>query len=195
MSVRFDPDEHRYWRDEKELMSVSKVLRSVWPFKPDFSAADPAVIENARDRGVVVDRLFCDYQAGNLSEIPPGTRTDAMELFWKLKKWWDGRHKIAQTQVILADDNIAGMCDILADEESIYDIKATHDIEPMYQLQLGAYADLHFATFGKAVKSIGIIHVTKRYREARLIKVDLGEALKDWLLIKDTYLMAKRRTS
>ncbi len=194
-SVRFCDECHRYWRGDKELLSVSKVLRSAWPFKPDFSKADPATIENARDRGIVVDRLFTSYLRGTLTEIEPGTRTDAVELFFKLKKWWDGRHSKAEAQVLLAGEDVAGTCDVLADGEVIYDIKATHDIEAMYQLQLGAYADLHFATFSKPVKSLGIIHVTKRYREPKLIKVDLGEALRDWMLLRDTYRMAQRRTA
>lgn len=193
--VRFCFDCHRYWRGDKQLVSVSKVLRTTWPFKPDFSQADPAVIENARDRGVAVDTLFTAYVRGNLSSIPAGTRTDATELFFRLKRWWDAK-KItdAQSQVILADDAIAGQCDLLADNW-IYDLKCTYNIEPMYQLQLGAYAQLHYAQTGQAVKGIGIIHVTKRYATPKLIKVDLAEALKDWMLIRDTYQMALRRTA
>lgn len=174
---------------------MSTVLRSTWPFKADYSKADPAVIENARDRGVEVDLLFTRYLRGELKEIPAGMRNDAIELFFRLKRWWEGRkHELTQAQVILADQSVAGTCDVI-DDGWIYDLKSTYDIEPMYQLQLGAYAQLYFATFQQAAKGIGIIHVTKRYAAPKLIKIDMPAALQDWSVLRDTYHMAVRRTT
>ncbi len=196
--VRFCDECHRYWRGDKELVSVSKVLRSTWPFKPNYDAAKPEVIENARDRGVVVDSLFTSYLRGQLQTIPRGTRADAVDLFFRLKRYWDGRkHGTVTAQVILADNAVAGQCDVIDDdgEAWIYDLKATHDIEPMYQLQLGAYASLYFETFKRPVKGIGIIHVTKRFAAPKLIKIDLHEALSDWVTLRSTYEMAVRRTA
>lgn len=193
--VRFCEECHRYWKGDKELKSVTKVLKTTWPFKPDFSRADPMVLENARDRGCVVDSLFTAYLRGHLKAIPRGTRTDAVELFFRLKRWWDERkHDSVQSQVILADDEIAGTCDVLADDW-IYDVKSTYDIEPMYELQLGAYAQLHFASFQKPVKGIGIIHVTNRYATPKLVKIDLHTALQDWATLRECYRMAQRRVS
>ncbi len=186
-------DCHRYWRSGKELLSVSKVLRSAWPFKADFSAAPPEVLENARERGAETDALFSAYVNGTLDAIPPGYRKDAIDLFLKAKTWWDEKGFTGKAQVILADDRTAGTCDIATSHDWIFDLKATSEIEPMYHLQLGAYADLHFATYKKAVKGIGIIHVTKRYATARIIKIDLIDALRDWQLLRDAYYMALRR--
>jgi hypothetical protein len=191
--VRLCDEHHSYWRGTKRLLSVSHVLRSTWPYKPDFSAAPPGVIENARERGSQVDVLFTRYLRGQLKAFPADTREDSMELFFRLKRWWDGRKWDAvQAQVILADDEIAGMCDVLADDW-VYDLKTTHDIEPMYHLQLGAYAQLHFATYQKPVKGIGIIHVTKRYATPKLIKLDMYECLQDWATLRECYSMAARR--
>lgn len=194
--VRFCQDCHRYWKGDKELLSVTKILKTTWPFKPDFSKADPAVLENARDRGSVVDSLFSQYVAGQLQRIPAGTRRDAVDLFFKLKTWWDKEYGEVhgQSQVILHDDDVAGMCDVLSPDERILDVKATYDIEAMYQLQLGAYAQLHFSRFQKPAKSIGILHVTKRFPEPKLVKIDMANAMQDWLLLRDTYFMAQRRT-
>lgn len=193
--IRFCEECHRYWRGDKQLLSVSKVLRSTWPFKPDYSAARPEVIENARDRGCVVDSLFTSYVKGRLQAIPRGTREDAVELFFRLKRWWDARNvESVQSQVILADDDVAGMCDLIADDW-IYDLKTTHDIEPMYQLQLGAYAQLHFATFQRPAKGLGIIHLTKRFSVPKLIKIDMVSALQDWAALRECYQMAVRRTN
>lgn len=191
--VRFCAECHKYHRGDKQLLSVSKVLRSTWPFKADYSAAKPEVIENARDRGCVVDSLFTSYVRGRLQSIPRGTREDAVELFFRLKRWTDERKwESVQSQVILADDDIAGTCDLIADDW-IYDLKTTHDIEPMYHLQLGLYAILFFSTFNRPVKGIGIIHVTKRFATPKLIKLDLMECVKDASTIRECYLMAARR--
>jgi hypothetical protein len=192
LSVRLCPTCHRYWKGDKELVGVTKLLKTTWPFKPDFSQALPEVLENARDRGIVVDTLFSAYVSGTLDTIPRGTRSDAIELFFKLKDWWDGRHKDARAQVILADDDIAGTCDLVADDW-IYDVKSTYNVEAMYQLQLGFYAVLHFATFGRPAKGIGIIHVTKRYPAPKLIKLDMPQCMQDALLLRDCYFMAHRR--
>lgn len=174
---------------------MSKVIRSTWPLKPDFSKADPAVIENARDRGIVVDTLFSAYVNGTLDCIPRGTRQDAVELFFKVRRWWDSRkHANAKAQVILADNDLAGTCDVWDDDE-VYDLKATHDIEPVYPLQLAAYAELHFATFQRPVKKLGIIHVTKRYAEPKIIRVDLASTLQDWQTMRQMWSMVQRRTA
>lgn len=192
LAVRFCNTCHRYWKGDKELVSVTRVVKTAWPFKPDFSQAQPEVLENARDRGVVVDALFSAYVNGQLETIPRGTRTDAIELFFKLKDWWDGRHKESRSQIILADDDVAGTCDLIGDDW-IYDVKSTYNVEPMYQLQLGFYAALHFSTFGRPAKGIGIIHVTKRYPTPKLIKLDLTECVRDAMLLRDLYFMAHRR--
>ncbi len=192
-SVRFCAEHHRYHRGPKQLVSVSKVLRSTWPIVPDFSAAKPEVIENARDRGVVVDQLFSSYVMGGLDRIPRGTRQDSVELFFKVRRWWDNRkHGQVQSQAILADEEIAGTCDVLDDDE-IYDLKCTYEIEKTYPLQLAAYGQLHFSTFQKPVKSLNIIHVTKRYAEPKIIKVDIPSTLQDWMTLREMYRMVQRR--
>jgi hypothetical protein len=193
-AVRFCSECHRYWRGDKQLHSVSKVLRTMWPYKPDFSKADPAVVENARDRGVVVDQLFSLYVKGGLDRIPKGTRQDSAELFFKVRRWWDNRkHGEVRSQVILADNEIAGTCDVM-DDEDIYDLKCTHDIEATYPLQLAAYGELHFATFQKPVKSLNIIHCTKRYADPKIIKIDLATTLQDWATLRQAWTMVQRRS-
>ena len=118
-----------------------------------------------------------------------------MELFWRLKKWHDAqKFTSAQAQVILADDDVAGCCDLIADW-IIYDLKSTYNIEPMYHIQVGLYGILHHATFGEPVKGLGIVHVTKRYDRAKLIKLDLHECVRDAAALKEAYLVAVRRTT
>jgi hypothetical protein len=195
LRTRLCPECHIYWKGDRQLLSVSKVLRSTWPFKPDFSAAPDHVIDNARHRGIAVDEMVSAYVIGDLKSIPAGTRKDAVELFFKFKRWWDEhKHGEVRSQVILADDAVAGTCDIM-DDDTVWDLKSTHDIEPMYPVQLGAYGALHFSTFTKPVKHLGIIHVTKRYPAPKIIKLDVAEVIQDWMLLRDAYFMAVRRTA
>ncbi len=186
--VRLCSEHHRYFRGAAELASVSKVLK---PYRPDFSAIPPHVLENARIRGILVDRLFSDYIEGWLDELPV-TREDAAELFLRLKNWWDGKHTVARSQVILADEEIAGTCDVLADDEYIYDLKTISKIAPLYHIQLGAYAQLYYATFNRPVKKLAIIHISKDLRKPKIIPVDMAEALQKWQTVREAYALAKR---
>lgn len=193
-SIRFCVECHRYWRGDKKLDSVSSVIRQCWPIKPDFSAAKPEVIENARDRGVTVDFLFSSYVNGALDKIPAGTRKDAVELFFKVRRWWDDhKHGETRAQVILADSEIAGTCDVL-DDDCIWDLKCTYNIEATYPLQLAAYGALHFATFGRPAKKLGIIHVTERYPEPKIIKLDVAAVLEQWMTFREFYRLVQRVT-
>jgi|SRR5215471_4545273 len=186
---------HRYWKGDKELVSVSHVIRRVWPVKPNFMAAKPSVLANARHRGIVLDRLFSKYLARELHAIPIGTRLDSLQLFWRLKRWWsDHKHGACRSQVILADDDIAGTCDVLDEEkDAVFDVKAVSRLEVTYPLQLGAYGQLFYATFGRPVKKLGIIHLNKTLLQPKLIELDPAEVIQDWLLLRDTYMMAMRR--
>lgn len=193
--VRFCASCHKYWRNDIRLISVSQVLKATWPIPPDFSKADPAVLENARDRGIQVDALFSRYVNGTLDCIrkSDGWRADAVQLFFKLRRFWDSRkHDSPKAQVILADNEIAGTCDIL-DGDTIYDLKATYNVEKTYHLQLAAYAELHFATFQRPAKTLAIIHVTERYPEPKIIKVDIPSTLQDWATLRQMWSMVRRR--
>jgi hypothetical protein len=190
--VTFCLEHHRYFRSGAELASVTRVLRSVWPVKPDFSAADPAVIENARERGVEVDALFCRYVEGKLQAVPAGTRRDSWELLEKLIKWWDNLGVKAQTQVILADNEVAGTCDLKLDTTAIWDLKCTYDIEPIYPVQLGMYGILE-AMSSKLPDHLAIVHCTKRFVEPKLIDVPVREAVRDAELVRDMYRLVNRR--
>ncbi len=188
------PDHHRYFKLGKELTSVTRILKRMIP--PDFSGADPDVLENARLRGVSVDELFSAYVEGKLGCIPAGTRRDAVDLFLKLRHWWDKFYgqRIEMSQVILADDEIAGTCDVMLGSGHIFDVKATYNIDPSYPLQLGAYADLYNAQHG-TFPGIGILHVTARYDEVKVITLDVAECVEDWRALRAAYRVIQRRAT
>ena len=188
--VRLCPDHHRYFNGDKELVSVSRILADCWPIKPTWDKADPAVVANANDRGCVVDALFSAYVIGKLDRIPAGTRLDAVDLFYKLRKWWDSfPHNTVQSQVILHDAQVAGTCDVIADDV-IYDIKTVYELQPSYYLQDGAYGSL----YPRPVAGLRLIHVTARYDEPIIVPVPL-QAMDHWRLLRDTWHMAQRYVS
>jgi len=193
--VRLCHADHRYWKGDKELVSVSTIIRAVWPYKPNFMGAKPSVLANALNRGIVVDRLFSKYLAHELQAIPIGTRLDSLQLFWRLKRWWeDHKHGEPQPQRILNDGQVAGTPDVIDEPlDRIEDLKTTYAIEPFYPLQLGAYGAMYDNVYGKPVKELRILHLTKRFPEPKLIVLDPAEVIADWLQLRDVYFMAMRR--
>ncbi len=194
MSVVFDPEKHTYHRGLVRLESVTSVIRSTWPIKPSWDQVDPAVIENARERGVEVDSLFSAWLNGTLDRIPAGMREDARDRFLALTEWWS--HGAAKAQVILADDEIAGQADIVL-PTAIYDLKNTAQIESTYSLQLGAYADLYEKEHGRLPDALGVIHVTHPKGKPVSIKVihfDVAIAVSEWRLLRQFWTLVKRKT-
>lgn len=198
LKVRLCVTHHRYHIRAKELVSVSAVIKSTWPIPADYSKADPAVLEHARDRGSRVDAYFTEYLNTGAVTIQAGEWTEVLDLLEKLVVWWDAnlsfRSSQAKSQVILHDDRIAGTCDVLA-AFGLYDLKTTYNIESTYHLQVGAYADLYLSMTGQEPPEIGIIHVTRRYAQPKLIPLDLQQCLHDWRVLRAMYELVQRKTT
>ena len=199
-AVRQCSEHFRIFRGDKRLASVGSVIRDTWPIKKNFEDADPAVLENARDRGVVCDELFSAWLNGTLTRIPAGTRTDAVERFEALRKWWES-NGFANTaaQVLLADGEIAGIADLVSVTEYplIIDIKNVSAIDQTYYLQLGGYADLYQEYFGRDVHSLGVLHVTQSRDKpvsVKYVDVPVEPALKDWRTLREMWQVVRRRT-
>lgn len=192
--VTFDAETHTYRRGLQTLASVSSVIRETWPVKPSWDQVDPAVIANARDRGIEVDTLFSAWINGTLSEIPVGTREDAKDRFLALMEWWP-RHP-ATAQVLLADDEIAGQSDLIYSGH-IRDLKNTAAIESTYSLQLGGYAALYEAQHGRLPESLGVIHVTQpkgKPVQIREVLFDVSVAVSEWRLLREMWRLVRRKS-
>lgn len=187
--VRFAECHHRYFRGDKQLASVSSVLRSIVP--TDLSSIDPTVLENARDRGVAVDSLFSAYVLGKLNRIPAGTRLDAVNLFQKLRSWWIP-HEEVRSQVVLANDDVAGTCDLIIDG-GIWDLKATYNLAPAYALQVGLYGVLYENMYGHVPNSLGLIQVTARHDKPIVVSLDVDATLADARTLLECWRMVQRR--
>lgn len=186
---------HRYWRGDRELTSVTSVIKGTWPEKPDFSKAPEGVIENARKRGIEVDAMFTAWLRGKLSgELPVDVyRQDSADLFKKLVDWWLKRPTVgADPQVILADDEIAGTADIVT-LRAVYDLKTTYNLEPTYSLQVGGYCHLYEAQYGVLPEECGIIHLTER-QEPKLVKFEVMTVVSEFRIVRDMWRLTRRLT-
>ncbi len=177
-------DEHHcYWNADVELPSVNQIIRATWPRK-DGPGPSPEVLENARERGVEVDRLFSAYVIGELAEIPAGTRQDSIDLFLKLQTWWDKQSfSEVRSQVMMHNSQYAGTCDLIADDR-LFDLKCVYDLDRTYEFQLGGYAELARLD---DLCDVWILHCTKRFKEVKPVRYDLTTALRNWNTIHDMW--------
>lgn len=177
--IRFCEPCHRYWLDDRELVSVSKVLRTVYPI--DYSGVDPVVLENARIRGVQVDKYFSTYLKIGTVTTEPNERNDVLDRLERLINWWEQRnwHAVDVQRIVYSlEDGIAGTFDF-GTSDLILDLKNSFKIEPTYSLQIGAYSSYD----GK--REAGIVHVTKK--DVRLVTYDAKKIREQWRKAADWF--------
>jgi hypothetical protein len=178
---------HRYWMDGRELVSVSRVIEAVYP-KKSFDGADPAVIENARERGSRVDAYMSEYlRTGNVTTAED-ERPDVRERLDILIGWFDVNIGAVHVdcQQIVTDGNVAGMPDFgftWNGVRRLIDLKCTSAPEKAWALQLGAYATLAETTEpGYSVGVCEVLHISpKRYKSGvKLIQYDPMIVRRQW---------------
>lgn len=139
--IVFDPEKHRYFWDECEWPSVSKLLR---PITDEELAAIPReVLEAARQRGTSIHTAIDEYLATGF-DLSVGETAAMMKQF----KRFMAEHRV----VVIAHEvklrhvgyGYAGRADMLAvlgDEDVIrpIDYKATYEINTSVALQLHMY--------------------------------------------------------
>jgi hypothetical protein len=174
---------HIYWINDKQLTSVSRILKDCFPATYDGVA--PEVLENARDRGVQLDALISAYVVGKLTEFPVGTRHDVIDLFEKFQGWWDRQgFKTIEAQVVVHDSEVAGTIDLRADGFK-FDVKCTYDLLYTHHIQIGGYSQLDENPTG------AIIHITKRLKAPRIIETPT-QAYEDWMTTRDFWKLKRR---
>lgn len=181
--LRQCPDHFYIWNGDVRLTSVGRIAGLSFPLDPSIPTD---VLENARDRGSEVDKLFAAYCLGKLRAIPSGTRNDARDLFLKAMKWFDRqRFKKVEVQVLLGVSDYGGVLDFRFDGIPC-DLKCTYNVEESAKMQVAGYVDLCGYNGGH------ILHVTERYAEPRLVNI-LMEEVDDWRVMLAHWRMLKRR--
>lgn len=185
-TVMLCSDHHRYYLGGNRLAGVTSVIKDVLP--PDYDGVPEGVLENARVRGVELDSLISRYVAGELTEIPLGTREDVAELFFRFHDWFSKQNfRKAEAQVLVHDNEIAGLIDLRLDGE-IYDVKGTYNILPSHHMQVAGYCDLAGSEKGY------LIHLTKRHKLARIMDVSC-QSFHDWRTVRNFWSLKRRLTN
>lgn len=183
--VVFTEEGHIYQRGMQTLPSVTQVIKAVFP--DELADVHPAHVENARERGIEVDRLLSAWLAG-AGNIPADTREDSVELFRKLIAWWPLGE--AKTQVILANHELAGTVDIMP-PKCVYDLKTTYNVPKYAPLQLGGYCHLYEAEYGRLPEKCGVIHLTKR-QAPKVTEYDVSRVVSEFRLLFDYWKLVQR---
>lgn len=183
LQVRYCDEHHSYFYGDRRLNSVTSIIKFMCP--TDYSAVDPVVLENARTRGVLVDRYFCEYLRSGHLHIDADEREDVKDRLKLLIPWWDRQgfeiHEV-QEIVFSKEDGVAGCLDLrigIKSGSAVYDLKVVSSLQKAYGLQLGAYL-----TYGNADEA-GIVHVTKD--KCRLVKYDAEKCKRHWKTLIDAF--------
>jgi len=176
-TVRLCPSHHRYFWGDRELLAVSKILYELIP--GTYDGVDPDVVENAKIRGIAVDKHFSEALRTGTVTIAPGEREDVKERLGRLIQWWNhNEFELIDVQktVFSIEDGVAGTMDLKAkrqDQIWILDLKVVYGLTPRYGLQLGGYA-----AYDDVVDAVGIIHVDKR--SVRLVPYSIEKCRQQW---------------
>lgn len=185
--IQFTRSTHEYLHlpTKKKLMAVSHVIKTIYN-KKSWDGVDEAVIENARDRGKLVDDYLAEYiDMGRV--VMANEREDVIERVKiatsLLESNYPGRVKTeAQRIVYNVAEGIAGTADIVIDEALVVDLKSTWQPEVDWILQIGAYAWLG------GFQHTSILHVSPRYYKkmkyafgGRVIRYDKERAVDWWI--------------
>lgn len=183
--LRQCPVDFHLWNGDRRLASVGSIVRGSFPLDPSIPAD---VLENARDRGDVADKLFAAYVLGKLDRIPGSTRRDSYLLFEKLRHWYDRqKFKTVEVQVLLGGEDHGGILDFSFDGYPV-DLKCTSKIENSHRMQTALYALL------SGVRCGALLHATERISEPRLVPLDAAD-FDDSEIMLAHWRMVKRRTS
>lgn len=198
MSVVFDPVDHSYMDGERKLHSVTSIIRECYPIAKNFDGADPAVLENARVRGVAVDTYFTEYLKTGAVTIPVGETEDVKERIVAVVEWWESEKRCAaEPQMLLTDGEIAGTCDwMLAETGQIWDMKNVSKLDSSYPIQVAAYCQLFEAQYGLQAHGGSLLHVSRISGKVRVkaVPIDMEQAMNDWFTIRRYWKLKQRLT-
>lgn len=154
--VTFDPLSHRYFRGEKELLSVTTVLQLAGLDGTD--GIPRAALEYAGHRGEMA-HLACQFlDEGDLDVDSLDSAIVPYVTAWQRFKD-EQKPTIRSIETLVAGDEFAGRVDrvlFAGDCFTVLDIKTSGKIRPSTRLQLAAYA---YAWSGKKKPVIGRLAV------------------------------------
>lgn len=196
--IQFTRSDHSYVHlpSGKKLASVSSIIKKVYNAKSWDGVAED-VIDNARVRGLIVDKYMSEYINTGVVEMPEGERQDVVDrvvIAHRLLEANYGDRIEAQVQHIVYNEDfgIAGTPDFIIDGE-VVDLKVTYSPEVDWALQIGAYA------FMGGCKKASIIHVSPSFYKTsgggRLITYDVEQCKRWWFMAREWWEETTRMES
>ncbi len=114
--VVFDPIEHTYFLEGKQLSGISKLYRK--HIKDSYASVPDAILQKAAERGQKV------HDACRVADMFGTITCPEAEMYLKLKK--ENGIKTVENEYIVSDDkHFATAIDVLGDDFSTYNIKTT----------------------------------------------------------------------
>lgn len=128
-----------------KLISVSSVLKRV--LVKSWADVDPAVIENARERGVRVERYATEILRDGGCTIDHDERQDVQDRVAGFYAWYEATKPVfIDTQIRVSADGVAGTLDFVLNINAmihIVDLKCTASPEADWPIQVGSYSEMY----------------------------------------------------
>lgn len=148
--LRFEPEAHKYFWNDKEVPSVSQILKGIGITR-DYEKVD----EFYRLRGTYVHQAVQFHVKRTLDEdtLDQENVLPYLKAFKKFES--EKGYKVSASEVPLYSEQygFAGTLDQLGSfdygEEGITELKATENSDKAADLQVCGYAQLYFENFGK----------------------------------------------
>lgn len=184
--LRYDADKHQYFRGETPLVSVTGLIRSVWPRTDN---APENAIEKARLRGVWVDSKFEEYLTTGGVAVEADTLQEYDDCLGQAIDWWKAERGGAKVdcQVKLFGEREAGTADYVVEGHSIIDLKSTWEIARTHPAQLGGYSTLREEMGHGLTDHLGVLHVHRRFKKAQFKEFDWSESCRQWRVLRDCW--------
>ena len=141
MTLRFDPESHRYFWDDVHVPNVTSILSPL----VDYARVPWAVLEKARQEGVAMHKMVELYVADDLDEqaLPEWLRP-RLEAFQKFQAESGFKVEGSERRVYHVAHRYAGTLDLVGDmngDLTVIDIKRSLFAGPAIGLQLAAYQE------------------------------------------------------
>lgn len=198
--IRFDPVQHRYWRGEVELPSVTQILKDNGVTPPYPETEDGRI---QRDLGSALHRVCELYDLGKLDvdafrrmdqERPPHLRiehgfNEYLRFLTEHKPTWTHIEHI----VYLESWSYVGTLDragFINGRKSVVDIKRTKSPIPATGLQVAGYA-MALDPVGYRDYSLYSLVLPKEDGEYQLIEYTSPKLFRQWQSLVDCYWMRR----
>lgn len=163
--LSFDPNSHTYWYGDESVMSVTQILKHVFPAK--YRGVPAEYLERAAERGNIIHGLIETYAINQTDDarydmLLEGINYDLIE----------SKHDIIVTSVeqmlLYKEDGkplYAGTYDLMGtmqNQTCIIDIKTTSKLDDDYlRWQLSMYAMAYKQMYGKPIERLGAVWYPK----------------------------------